>query len=145
MTDSMASFTERRSYILTAHSPLPIHSTIPLLVEFFKRKPSLCHGSEYKGLRPWDEQCQINFAKINMYHFSKMCSLPSTENILFWRIWYGASSPLVSPLPGSLIKMSKAFSHFTEILWLLGCWHDGNDKQVEGQSAQRNWLYIELV
>lgn len=68
MTGRMASFTERRScQISWQHAPLSryIVQSLPLL-NFFKRKPSQCRGSQYNGLlllSPWDEQYQINFAK----------------------------------------------------------------------------------
>lgn len=132
------------SDILTARSSLQIHSTIPPFVEFFKRKPSQCCRSEYNGLlllSPWDEQYQINFAKSICIIFQR-CVRCHRQRIFYSGTFDMALYPRLYPPPGSLIKMSKAFSHFTEILWLLGCWHDGNDKQVEGQSAQRNWLYI---
>lgn len=146
MTGRMASFTERRScQISWQHAPLSryIVQSLPLL-NFFKRKPSQCRGSQYNGLlllSPWDEQYQINFAKSIRIIFQR-CVRCHRQRIFYSGAFDMALYPRLYPPRGSLIKMLKAFSHFTEILWLLGCWHDGTDKQVEGQSAQRNWLYI---
>lgn len=129
------------SDILTAGSSLPTLGTIPLIVSFFKRKLLLQLRAERPLLlRPWEEQYQIHFAK-SICIISKDVLAAIDKHFFFSHAFNMVLYPCSYP-PGSLITMSNAFSHFTEILWWLGCRHKGKDKQVEGQCTQRDCLYI---
>lgn len=113
-------------------------NTVQSLSLFQFSKGSFCYATapsttRLLPLRPWGKQYHLNFS--NQYLlFSKMYWLLSTF-CLTGLIWCFIPAHI---LLGSLIKMLNAFYHFTEILWLLGCWQKGKTKQVEGQSAQRD-------
>lgn len=90
------------------------------------QSPLFVHFPKYNRLlllRPWREQYQIHFAKINICVF------------LFWNLLAAAVAWQRFPFLTGLVRPA-GFPHQDVGCFFSDCWLKGKDKQGEGQSAQ---------